>query len=359
MRVEREYDINGNITGVTYFAALTGEELAGDNRNICYQKSYFDDKNRLICREHFALREKTILNLPTSKATMWRSSYSYEDGKKIQTEKYFSNAYHDESYWTKYQPEGFGNGVFSGIAEIKTYQSKENGVTTSVDRIVKLTARNAKSDIVPFDGNVAIRIWDYNILGNQTYYENRNSKNELTPDPKGITHCITEYDSSGKTKKREILYGNNLEGKKGVAKIHREYNSQGKLTEEKYFDKNDKEAALPNGMVRGTISYDESGKNIKMVIIYGQTSIPGTKVARFIRKLNFASQPLEERYYDAQGNPANNIRGIYAISISYDASGKRKLKEIFYGKNIDGRKNITRIEKTFDLNGKILSEKFF
>ena len=219
--------------------------------------------------------------------------------------------------------------------------------------------RNAKSDIVPFDGNVAIRIWDYNILGNQTYYENRNSKNELTPDPKGITHCITEYDSSGQTKKREILYGNNLEGKKGVAKIHREYNSQGKLTEEKYFDKNDKEAALPNGMVRGTISYDESGKNIKMVIIYGQTSIPGTKVARFIRKLNFASQPLEERYYDAQGNPANNIRGIYAISISYDASGKKKLKEIFYGKDIDGRKNITRIEKTFDLNGKILSEKFF
>ena len=359
MRVEREYDINGNITGVTYFAALTGEELAGDNRNICYQKSYFDDKNQLICREHFALRGKTILNLPTSKATMWRSSYSYEGGKKIQTEKWFSNAYHDESYWTKYQPEGFGDGVFSGIAEIKTYQFKENGVTTSVDRIVKLTARNAEGDIVPFDGNVAIRICDFNTLGNQTYYENRNSKNELTPDPKGITHCITEYDSSGKTKKREILYGNNLEGKKGVAKIHREYNSQGKLTEEKYFDKNDKEAALPNGMVRGTISYDESGKNIKMVTIYGQASIPGTKVARFIRKLNFASQPFEERYYDAQGNPANNIRGIYAISISYDASGKKKLKEIFYGKDIDGRKNITRIEKTFDLNGKILSEKFF
>ena len=112
-------------------------------------------------------------------------------------------------------------------------------------------------------------------------------------------------------------------------------------------------------MVRGTISYDESGKNIKMVTIYGQASIPGTKVTRFIRKLNFASQPFEERYYDAQGNPANNIRGIYAISISYDASGKKKLKEIFYGKDIDGRKNITRIEKTFDLNGKILSEKFF
>ena len=77
------------------------------------------------------------------------------------------------------------------------------------------------------------------------------------------------------------------------------------------------------------------------------------------RPLSSSREALEERYYDAQGNPANNIRGIYAISISYDASGKKKLKEIFYGEDIDGRKNITRIEKTFDLNGKILSEKFF
>ena len=150
-----------------------------------------------------------------------------------------------------------------------------------------------------------------------------------------------------------------MEGKKGVAKIQREYNSQRELTEEKYFDKNDKEAALPDGMVRGTISYDESGKNIKMVTIYGQASIPGTKVARFIRKLNFAFQTFEEHYFDAQGNPANNIRGIHTVSISYDASRKKKLKEVFYGKDIDGEKNITKKEKTYDSQGRQLTEAYY
>ena len=209
-----------------------------------------------------------------------------------------------------------------------------------------------------------VRLFDKN--GNQIEERYFDINNKPTVDSNGIHYCTNSY-KDGKLAERTFYA---LEGQggmwefKNVHKAVRFFDPEGNITEERYFDINNKPTVNSNGIHYYTDSYKD-GKLAERTFyaLKGQGGIwEHQNVHKAVRFFDSNGNAVEDYYYGIDNEPVINQNGIQRVVDTFDEKNKLTERTFYALKDqggIWGYPNVHKAVQLFDPEGNITEEWYF
>lgn len=224
-----------------------------------------------------------------------------------------------------------GNPYYQGASCGCSYEYDVNGYVTRVSSIDK------DGNTVPgFDGTVTLR-FENNERGDQLKMECLDLNGQLMASSDGYAAVEYEYDSVGNIIESRYLSadGNPFYNQGVYSKIKKWYNDKNKILKTVYY-KDDQPCINETGVACYLYEYDVKGNRVSLSFFADENAAEPVMDkwgrSRITYKYNEAGQVLEQKSFDAKGDPCNDDDGYCMIIYTYDKDGNM-LSRRFYDKN--------------------------
>lgn len=326
----REYDKRGNITKISYFDE--NNNPISSNENIAGINYKYDDNGNETERTFFNTKGEACL----VSNTFYKAIFTYDENGNLTSERYYdlnNNLTLNTDNVAGYDYVRDERGNMLENTPIGTNGKLKNG---------KLIVKR-KFD--KFDNEIEFAVFDTKgaALNNQNYhryvckYDVRNQITEITYyGKKGELVCFNddkyaiqqqEYNSKGH-RIRCTYFGTDRKpviSKEGWHTSTYEYDAQGRITKQLFYDLNNK-PTNPKVMVpEGICKYDKWGNMIYIAALDGKGNFiinPNTGWSIMRREYNLRGKVLTEAFYTEKDKPIiSKQQGYHKAMFEYDDKG--------------------------------------
>ncbi len=335
-RIKRIYNPQGNLKEKRYFADKEGTIKAKDSNNIYWQEhTYTSDEKTRTATINYGKDIWGYKGVNCTKTT-------YDKHGNIKQQELFTDK--------EMQKRAFQEGMYKA----KLTYSKDGKILTKIIYLGENIWKN--SDIKRIEQT-------YNLQGHITdeaLFEDEEG-NIMTQIRKYVNFYAKAKDDDGETRIKTIYLWENVWGNKGVGRVEQEFNSQGSVTETRFFK--DEAGKIPakntNNQHKCIYTYENDGTTRKEGIYLGENiwGIEGARRAKqtfnpqgsIIEQEIFADEDGQKTVYDQ--NNINKVRIIYA------ADGKTKINFYSFGENVYGHSGVKLLVELYDESGQKVLQK--
>lgn len=307
-----EYDDSDNWVK-TYYFGIDGSPVMDDSDGTFIYSLEYDKYGNLV---------KTLHMGPTGELMM-----TQKQGIAGQMREY-----DEHGLLTKvFNLDTSGNPFYNGAGCGYSYEYDANGYVTKMSNIDK------EGNVVPgSDGTVTLR-FENNEHGDQLRFEYVGLDGQLMALGDGYAAMEYEYDSVGNIiESRYISADGNPFLYQGIySKTKSWYNDKNKILKTVYY-KDDQPCLNETGVACYVYEYDVKGNMVSLSFFADEEASKPVMDkwgrSRVTYKYNESGKTLEQKSFDAEGDPCNDDDGYCMIVYTYDKNGNM-LSRRFYDKN--------------------------
>ena len=347
--VEREYDEAGNIIVEKYY----DETLQSGPCNNGYEviRKEYNDYKKVVREEYYDHNGQPMMN----KKGVYQTAYEYNDNGKVTKESYFDGEGKPMACPDGYA--GLGRMYNSQGGTMSTLYYDESGelmLTPGKEYAYQMTIpKEEKDGVAEEDPNVkAVYLQYYGTDGKLMTISSGYAAMLRRTDEQGRTVGEVYFDQDGQRTIRNNTFdeirniykddmrkpyrieyyanGKLVLRKDGYAAVEREYDENGNVIVEKYYD-NEFKPTLRNGYEMIRKEYNEE-KKVSKETYFDNVGMPmknNKGVYQTTYQYNDQGKVIREEYFDDNGQPMENNNGYFMVEREYNKEGK-KVRETSY-----------------------------
>lgn len=312
--IEREYDEKGNIAAEKYF----NTDLAPAACKSGYEmiRKEYNEENR-VCREYYFDHDgNPMVNLKK----VYQTAYEYNETGKVILETYY-DAYSEPMY-CKDQYAGLEK-IYNSKGEVTAtlyYDTESNLMLTAGKEYAYIMTISGEKEDNAEESGKTIRVEYYGTDRKLMNLSAGYAWTERSIDDRGRITGEKYYDKDGNPAVINSGYDE-----------YRQYYTNGVKPYRYEYYLNGKPVLLAAGYAAVERAYDDNG-NIKEEKYYDASLEPtpckfGYEMIR--KEYNEQKQVVQEAYFDHNGAPMTNINGVYITAYEYNENGKA-IREMYY-----------------------------
>lgn len=337
--VEREYDEAGNVIVERYYD--TSFQPAPCKNGYEMIRKEYDEENRVIREAYYDHNDQPMAN----NKGIYQRAYEYNENGKVSKEAFFdaegkpmacSDGYAGLERLYNDEGNSIATLYLNEAEEVMPAPGKEYAysITTPIEDEMAEGEGSRKTVYIEYYGtdrqlmNLAV---GYAAVLRQTDEQGRTIREAYFDKEGNRAVQKSEYDELRQafgegTKPTRIEYylkGEPILRKDGYAAVEREYDEEGNVVTEKYYDADLQPAPCNNGYEAIRREYNDNKKVIKEEYIDhdGQPMTNKKGVYQTAYEYNENGKVTKESYFDGEGQPMSCLDGYAAIERMYNSQG--------------------------------------